>query len=421
MSSKRQWTDELRDRLSRYESKDVPQGLWDDIERALDAKPRRGAAWIRLCAAAAAVAAVCVCGVGMLWKDNAAEEVVAEKRRVQQTERRHQQPLRAVQPEERQTAMTAMRQDCQERQGQKPVTYGENVVTQDETAMSGEAVIHGGTDPKSGSAREPVTSPRHDNDGNGNRLLADYSGQQPQRAADERGGGLSVGLYASNITSSSSNAAGYGTLSDSPMLTKAHGVAPIISPAQAVAYSNRYEEAVTDVKHHLPVRIGVGARYFINRRWAVETGIVYSMLESEIKSGTGHSYIYNNQKIQYVGVPLAVGYQWLNTGRLTVYTNMGVLAEFGADGRLESRCVVDGSRAEETCTDIGDIPVQWSLSAAAGVQYNIIGGLGIFAEPGVAYYIDNSSSLQTAYSDKPFNFSMKVGLRYDFKSRKSKR
>ena len=38
---------------------------------------------------------------------------------------------------------------------------------------------------------------------------------------------------------------------------------------------------------------------------------------------------------------------------------------------------------------------------------------GIYAEPGVAYYFDNESSLPTIYQEKPFNFNLNMGLRFN--------
>ena len=55
------------------------------------------------------------------------------------------------------------------------------------------------------------------------------------------------------------------------------------------------------------------------------------------------------------------------------------------------------------------------MNAAAGAQLNIYKGIGLYVEPGVGYYIDNGSEIKTAYTDKPFNFNFKLGLRYSIK------
>ena len=59
MSENKKWTDDVRGRMSRYESSDVPQGLWDGIESALDSKSRtRVIPWMRIASMAAAAAVV---------------------------------------------------------------------------------------------------------------------------------------------------------------------------------------------------------------------------------------------------------------------------------------------------------------------------------------------------------------------------
>ena len=53
-----------------------------------------------------------------------------------------------------------------------------------------------------------------------------------------------------------------------------------------------------------------------------------------------------------------------------------------------------------------------SVNAAAGVQFNVLDNIGIYAEPGVSYHFDDGSSLQTIYKEKPLNFNLNFGVRY---------
>lgn len=46
-------------------------------------------------------------------------------------------------------------------------------------------------------------------------------------------------------------------------------------------------------------------------------------------------------------------------------------------------------------------PLQWSLSAAAGAQFKITEKLGIYAEPGVVYYFDDGSNVNTIRKEHP--------------------
>ena len=59
-------------------------------------------------------------------------------------------------------------------------------------------------------------------------------------------------------------------------------------------------------------------------------------------------------------------------------------------------------------------PWQFSLTAAVGAQYNIGRHVGVYVEPGVSYYFDDGSSLQTIRKDKPCLFSLQAGFRLSY-------
>lgn len=426
MNSKKQWTNDLRDKLARYETDDVPHGLWDAIDGALDGKcagnldvskssgrsVKRFVPLMRILAATAAILILAVCGVGLLWKRaiDDTTELRADSGRNNVTVNASQKASAKTCVTEVLSTMVAEDSIVQTFTADRYIDEKGEVDTGDETPLPVE------TETLVANANEKTDATA---DNSYNKLLADYKGENPEvmkSVTSSHGTVMSVAFFASNMLSSSESVDGYSSmLSARAMRTKYNGISPIVTPVQAMAYSNRYDETKTDTKHHQPIRIGAGARYFFNRRWTVETGLVYSMLESGTESGSVHSYMHSEQKVQYLGVPVTVGYQWINGSRLSVYTSAGAMAEFGIGGRLESSCMIDGNNTGINRSNISDIPVQWSLNAVAGVQYNIVGHLGIYAEPGIAYYIDNGSELKTAYSDKPLNFSMKIGLRYDFK------
>ena len=59
-------------------------------------------------------------------------------------------------------------------------------------------------------------------------------------------------------------------------------------------------------------------------------------------------------------------------------------------------------------------PLQWSVGASAGLQFNISGLIGIYLEPGLTYHFRNGAPVETVYSDRPLNFSLNLGLRFSF-------
>ena len=59
--------------------------------------------------------------------------------------------------------------------------------------------------------------------------------------------------------------------------------------------------------------------------------------------------------------------------------------------------------------------MQWSMNASVGIQYNILPQLGAYMEPGAKYYFNNGSAMENFFKDKPLNFSLQVGLRFNVK------
>lgn len=86
-------------------------------------------------------------------------------------------------------------------------------------------------------------------------------------------------------------------------------------------------------------------------------------------------------------------------------------------GNAKKSYVINGQTRDDGHESISIRPLQWSVNAGAGVQYNISSMVGIYAEPGLSYYFDNGSNIETIYSEKPLNFNLNIGLRVSFGSR----
>ena len=121
------------------------------------------------------------------------------------------------------------------------------------------------------------------------------------------------------------------------------------------------------------------------------------------------------QKLHFVGIPVAVSYDIWHTDFLEVYASAGGAAEFCVSGRSHTEYVEDGKVTDTANADVRDKRPQWSVGASAGVQYNVSNAIGVYVEPGVSYYFDNGSGVNTVYKDKPLNFNLNVGLRFTFR------
>lgn len=158
-------------------------------------------------------------------------------------------------------------------------------------------------------------------------------------------------------------------------------------------------EKNTDINHHAPISTSLSVAYSFHDRWSVESGLVYTRLNSDISSATSEGESLR-QSIDLLGIPLRVNYKIFSTSSISIYT--------GADGQIE-RCLsskVDGRGVEEK-------PWHTSAGAVLGVQYNLNDWLGIYAEPEARYYF-TTTDLTTIRTSHPLYFNFNCGLRFTF-------
>lgn len=98
--------------------------------------------------------------------------------------------------------------------------------------------------------------------------------------------------------------------------------------------------------------------------------------------------------------------------RFNLYGSAGVLVEKCISGNVTKEYVINNAIKEKETVNIESKPLQMSVNAAFGVQFDVLDNVGIYAEPGVSYHLDDQSSLQTIYKEKPLNFNLNVGVRY---------
>lgn len=159
-------------------------------------------------------------------------------------------------------------------------------------------------------------------------------------------------------------------------------------------------------RHHLPVSVGVSARTYITPRLALETGLSYTYLYSEIlEEKTTYE---GSQKLHYIGVPLKLSWTFYKWKNLSFYASGGGMIEY---------CI----SAKKTGMHLHINRWQPSWNAAAGMQAELRRPLSLFIEPGVSYYYNlnpqsrNSSirfeSIRTAH---PFTFTFQFGIRFTY-------
>lgn len=188
-------------------------------------------------------------------------------------------------------------------------------------------------------------------------------------------------------------------------------------PYMGMLVTNKGHLADRRVRHRLPVHAGASIAYRIDDRVSVETGIAYSYLSADIHEGSDSYYFAGEQSLHYVGIPVGVRVRAMSWKNFDIYVGAGFEADKCVSGTLKKSYVINGQTRDDGHESISIRPLQWSVNAGAGVQYNISSMVGIYAEPGLSYYFDNGSNIETIYSEKPLNFNLNIGLRVSFGSR----
>lgn len=240
-----------------------------------------------------------------------------------------------------------------------------------------------------------------------------------EKARARRSGGFSAGILAGgavggNTSGSKPTAMVMGANPLAAGVTKTDWIDKD-SKASAIVYNQ--PEVQEEYSHKIPVKIGLTARYNITGRLGVETGLTYSILSSSVKTGnseTGKNWSTGSQTLHYIGIPLNISFNILNSRYVNIYVTGGGMMEKSISGSIKTDEYVDGKFDRTLTTNISPKGLQWSVNAAAGIQANILPQLGFFVEPGVSHHFKNGSRVRSIYTDKPTDFSLGFGLRYSF-------
>lgn len=207
---------------------------------------------------------------------------------------------------------------------------------------------------------------------------------------------------------------GVGTSGNMTRYSSTNGIMPVrySDVAMAQGSSNAYlsaeplqRDCKETTKHNMPVSFGATVSYALNDRLALTSGLVYTLATSSFEHGTSSNASKDEQTFHYVGIPLTASYTIWSNSWLKTYVNAGGQADFNVSAKVET---------EGHTTNIDKDRAQLSVGAAAGVQLNVIKQMGVYVEPGMRYYFDNGSNVQTVFKEHPCNFSLQMGLRWNF-------
>jgi hypothetical protein len=163
-----------------------------------------------------------------------------------------------------------------------------------------------------------------------------------------------------------------------------------------------------DETHHRPLKFGISVRVNLNERWSLLSGFTYSYLNSEVNAELGNFNYLATQKLHYLGIPVAASYSIWRNKVVNVYAVAGGEVEKLVKGKQEFDI---GSYGQPTMKKVQENRPVLSTNASAGIEGRIGKSMSLYAEPGVSYHFGNGSGIRSAYTERPWDFFINIGLR----------
>jgi opacity protein-like surface antigen len=171
--------------------------------------------------------------------------------------------------------------------------------------------------------------------------------------------------------------------------------------------SGSYTAEVAEWNHDFPLTFGLMFRHRLTNRLGIESGVGYTLLTSRQQT----SAITRRGQLHYLGLPVALVYTPLRVNNLEFYVRGGGQADFNIAGQLRT--------SYDTGTNnVVHLPaggrIQWSVSARAGIMYNLSDRFGLYIEPGVNHYFTYPGQPESYWKEHPTAFNLQAGFRTSF-------
>lgn len=171
---------------------------------------------------------------------------------------------------------------------------------------------------------------------------------------------------------------------------------------------------MTEYTHYnLPVSFALSFRKSISRHWGVSAGLQYTYLSSESSIGEDSKWV-KRQKFHYIGLSVKLDRRLYTTRTFSFYTTGGGTIDKSVSGKLEQDFIVQKEKIYSSTESLKIKPLQFSIHAALGIQYNINPTLGAFIEPGTVFYFKDGSFKNTIRDKHPLHFNLQLGVRWNY-------
>ncbi len=153
----------------------------------------------------------------------------------------------------------------------------------------------------------------------------------------------------------------------------------------------------SDFSHFMPVGAAVLVSFNFEHNLALSTGLAYTMLYSRAQELGGGDI--RKQYVHYAGIPVTLDWHFFNRSGFSLYSRLG--------GRMD---ICTGARFGNVKME--EKPLQWTVNASVGANYNFNRTIGVFIQPELDWYI-TQTRLKTIRSQSPVNATLRLGLTFN--------
>jgi len=175
-------------------------------------------------------------------------------------------------------------------------------------------------------------------------------------------------------------------------------------------------ENYPDINYHLPLSFGLTIKKELNRTFSIESGIVYSFLETSFNRQNPQKSAADLQ-LHYLGIPLNLHTRIVGDrlSRWEAYLSAGGMVEKGILSHFVQKNYFNGSNSPVESITLNERinGLQWSVSISPGIDYQIYKHYSIYLEPKVSYYFDNNQPV-SARTEHPVVIGINAGIRYSW-------
>ena len=154
----------------------------------------------------------------------------------------------------------------------------------------------------------------------------------------------------------------------------------------------------TDYDHFQPVSFGLSARFALNERFSINTGINYTLYNSRKKVlWSDYTEETLNQSVHYIGIPVRCDWLLVDRKHFGLYLGAGAQVDKAVYAKVGNERMHDRT-------------FLFSINGVCGLQYNINDRFSLYLEPELTGNL-NRPEISTFRSNRELMLSVRAGLR----------